>query len=292
MVDLHMHTKNSDGTDTTEEILKKCEELKLDIISITDHDTCRSYDDMKNIDVKSIFKGEIIPGCELTTSYKGRVIEILGYDVNPDVINAWKNKYYTPQKKLAKRRYMANQLVPILSKKGLEINKSEIDFTQASCDREIYNLLAKQQEKVESILGTHLMESVKNFFRDGVANPESYLYVDTTMYYPSVEEVLKIIDKAGGKSFLAHPYQYAFEDTFAFLEEFTNEYKIDGVESFHSSFTIDEMKKLYNWAKEKELLVSGGSDYHGTKKPEISLKTGCNNLFLLEDVVTKWYKKS
>lgn len=291
MVDLHMHTKNSDGTDTTEEILNKCETLKLDIISITDHDTCKSYDDMKKINVKSIFKGEIILGCELTTSYKGRVIEILGYGVNPDVINGWKDKYYTPQKKLAKRHYVANNLIAILDKLGIQINKAKIDYSQASCEREIYNLLAKEREKAESILGLHLMESVKNFYRDGVANPESYLYVDTTMFTPGVEEVLKIINKAGGKSFLAHPYQYAFDDTFEFLEEFTSEYKLDGVEAFHSSFTLDEMNKLYKWANAKELLVSGGSDYHGTKKPEISLKTGCNNLFLLEDVVTSWYKK-
>ena len=291
MVDLHIHTKNSDGTDTTEEILRKCEELKLDVISITDHDTCKSYEDIKNINVKSIFKGEIISGCELTTAYQGRVIEILGYDVNPDVINSWKNKYYTPQKKLAKRRYMANQLIPILKSKGLEINKDEIDFTEASCDRAIYNLLASEREKAENILGKHLMKSVKNFFRDGISNPESDLYVDMTMFNPSVEEVLKVITEAGGKSFLAHPYQYSFNDTFEFLNEFIANHKIDGIEAFHSSFSVDEMKKIYTFAKENDLLVSGGSDYHGTKKPEISLKTGCNNLFLLEDIVASWHKK-
>lgn len=291
MVDLHMHTINSDGSDTTEEILKKCEDLKLDIISITDHDTCKSYEDMKNIDVKSIFKGEIIIGCEFTTTYKGRVVEILGYGVNPEVVNTWKNKYYTPQKKLAKRHYMAKQLLPILKEKGLEINKFEIDFTKPACEREIYNILAKQREKSEVILGEHLMKSVKNFFRDGVANPNNNLYVDLSMFYPSVEEVLNIIKKCGGKSFLAHPYQYAFNDTFSFLEEFTNTYKIDGVEAFHSSFSLDEMKKIYKWANEKELYVSGGSDYHGKTKPEISLKIGCNNLFLLEDIVTSWHMK-
>lgn len=289
MVDLHMHTKNSDGTDTTEEILKKCEDLKLDLISITDHDTCKSYDDMKNIKVQKIFKGRIITGCEFTTSYNGRVIEILGYDVDPDVINAWMKKYYTPQKKLAKRRYMANKILPILKKKGLEINKNEIDFTAAACDREIFNLLARDRKKVENVLGPHLMESVKNFFRDGISNPESDLYVDITMFTPEVEGVLAVINKAGGKSFLAHPYQYAFNNTFEFLNEFFEKYKLDGVEAFHSSFSLEQMNKLYNWAKEKGLLVSGGSDYHGTKKPEISLKTGCNNLFLLEDVVANWH---
>ena len=270
MVDLHMHTTNSDGTDTTEELLRKCEALKLKLISITDHDTCAAYEDIKKMDLKSIFTGEIIPGCELTTSYKGRVIEILAYQINTDIINAWRKKYNTPQKKLAKRHYIANQLLPILKEKGLELDKSEIDFTQPSCERVIYNLLAKERKKAESILGVNLMKSVKNFFRDGVSNPESDIYVDTTMFMPSVEEVLKLIKKSGGMSFLAHPYQYAFKDTFEFLNEFISEYKVDGVEAFHSTFTEEEMKKLYKWATLNNLLVSGGSDYHGLNKPEIS----------------------
>ena len=53
MIDLHMHTINSDGSDTTEELLKKCEKLELEYISITDHDTCEAYNDMKNINVKN-----------------------------------------------------------------------------------------------------------------------------------------------------------------------------------------------------------------------------------------------
>ena len=96
MVDLHMHTKNSDGSDTVRNLLKLCEEKELEIISITDHDTCKSYEDIKKFDYKNIYSGKIIAGCEITTSYKGRIIEILGYGVNPEVINEYmlKNKRF------------------------------------------------------------------------------------------------------------------------------------------------------------------------------------------------------
>ena len=89
MVDLHMHTKNSDGSDTVRNLLKLCEEKELEIISITDHDTCKSYEDIKKFDYKNIYSGKIIAGCEITTSYKGRIVEILGYGVNPEIINEY-----------------------------------------------------------------------------------------------------------------------------------------------------------------------------------------------------------
>ena len=95
MVDLHMHTKNSDGTDNVKNLLKLCEEKKIEIISITDHDTCKSYVDMQKLDWRNIYSGKIIPGCEITTSYKGRIVEILGYGVEPEVINEYMLNYYT-----------------------------------------------------------------------------------------------------------------------------------------------------------------------------------------------------
>ena len=56
MIDLHLHTTYSDGTKTVKEILKQAEELKLDYISITDHDKCSAYDELKNIDVSNLEK--------------------------------------------------------------------------------------------------------------------------------------------------------------------------------------------------------------------------------------------
>ena len=54
MIDLHIHSNNSDGTDSVEEILKKAQQLDLEYISITDHDNCDVYDFLKKIDVKNV----------------------------------------------------------------------------------------------------------------------------------------------------------------------------------------------------------------------------------------------
>ena len=77
MIDLHIHTKYSDGADSVIEVLEKSEKLGLKYISITDHDNCKAYKELENIDIKKYYRGTIIPGIEIKCSYKKRLIEIL-----------------------------------------------------------------------------------------------------------------------------------------------------------------------------------------------------------------------
>ena len=82
MIDLHMHTLHSDGTDTVEELLKNAENHGLEIISITDHDSVASYKELENDDVRRLYSGKIIVGAELKTHYNGIPIEVLAYGVD------------------------------------------------------------------------------------------------------------------------------------------------------------------------------------------------------------------
>lgn len=97
MVDLHMHTIYSDGDKTVEEVLKMCEERKLEYISITDHDTCWQYEDGALKDNK-IFSGKIIKGAELHAVFQNRSIEILAYNIDTNIINEWCERYYSEEK--------------------------------------------------------------------------------------------------------------------------------------------------------------------------------------------------
>ena len=97
MIDLHMHTTYSDGSKTLEEVLKMCETKKLEYISITDHNTCEAYYD-KALKDSIFFTGTIIKGCELNAEFQNRCIEILGYNVNTDIIMEWRQKYYSKEK--------------------------------------------------------------------------------------------------------------------------------------------------------------------------------------------------
>jgi hypothetical protein len=89
MVDMHIHTTYSDGTKTVEEVLKRCEEKKLEYISITDHNTCKQYkDEALN---KNIFTGKIVKGAEMNATLdNGKRIEFLAYNIkNSEIIEEW-----------------------------------------------------------------------------------------------------------------------------------------------------------------------------------------------------------
>lgn len=79
-VDLHVHTNKSDGTNTPSEILIKAEELGLERIAITDHETVAAYTEV--IENRHLFSGTIVPGIELKTICKGREIELLGFGIS------------------------------------------------------------------------------------------------------------------------------------------------------------------------------------------------------------------
>lgn len=290
MIDLHMHTINSDGTDTVEEILDKCEKLKLEYISITDHDNCDSYEDMKKIDIKKHFSGEIIPGCEMTTTYKGRIIEILGYDIDTEKVNKWMHKFHTKENKKERYVYSVEKSIENFAKLGIKINKEDLDKS-CSYDRAFYRLLLKNKEENEKILGKGILDSLKNIFRRGFSNPLSPIFVNTEKYRPTPKQIVDLIHTAGGKAFLAHPYQYVFDDILQMITELRQEVELDGIEAFHSSFTIEEMLILQEYAKKNKLYISGGSDYHGLDKLYIKLKTGENGNLHISKNILEWYKK-
>jgi len=87
MIDLHTHTIYSDGTDTVVEILQKAEKIGLKCLSITDHSSCGAYEEIDNMDVSKYYSGKIIRGCELFTTIDKGVIELLGYNVDTDLLN-------------------------------------------------------------------------------------------------------------------------------------------------------------------------------------------------------------
>ena len=124
MVDMHIHSVYSDGDKSVEEILKMCEEKKLEYISLTDHNTCKQYDDLTFSSSEKIFSGKIIKGVELNTVFDGRNIEILGYNINPDIINKWRLKYYKEDVLNKQQKIFGKMLLEKCDKKGLIYDKN------------------------------------------------------------------------------------------------------------------------------------------------------------------------
>lgn len=288
MVDLHMHTTYSDGDKSVEEILNMCEERKLEYISITDHNTCKQYNDkaMK----ESIFTGRIIRGTEQNAVSQGRNIEILGYNVDTDIINEWCKKYYSEEKLKEQQAIFYKRLLDICDKHGLKYDETKIEKPKKAnqfTEPLIYAELMRHKENYE-ILG-EFTKSIGIFYRKGLSNPNSSYFMNHIEFRPSSKEVVDIIHQAGGKAFLAHPFEYKFQNTIEFVDNLRKETKLDGIECFHPS-SVDDNKKdiLVEYARKNNLYISGGSDYHGKPKPDIEIGIGRGNLNISKDLIEEW----
>ena len=125
MIDIHIHTVYSDGDKTVEEVLKMCEERKLEYISITDHNTCMQYkDEALN---KNIFTGNIIKGVEMNATFKNKKIEVLGYNIkHPEIIEEWSSKFFSEEVLRKQQKESERKLLDICNKKGLIYDESKI----------------------------------------------------------------------------------------------------------------------------------------------------------------------
>lgn len=289
MIDIHIHSRYSDGDKTIEEILKMCEEKKLEYISITDHNTCKQYDDEALN--KGIFKGKIIKGAEMNATFNNKEIELLAYNIkNPKIINDWSEKFFSEEVLREKQKLARNKLLNICDKKGLIYDESKIEQNIPVTDYitiYIYKELMRHKENYE-VLG-EFTQSLNIFIRKGLMNPDSEYYTGSDdILKPMYKDVVDVIHKAGGLAFLAHPFEYRFENVIEFINELRKESELDGIECFHPSADENKMSILVEYARANNLYISGGSDYHGKKKPDIEVGIGRGNLNISKEIVEEW----
>lgn len=289
MIDLHMHTVYSDGSYTVKEILEKCEKKNLEYIAITDHNSCDAYSDeyFKN---NNIFNGTIIKGCEVNAEFQSKAIEILGYNINTNIMSEFLKKYFSKEKVKQNTKLIYDRFLKILDRKGIVYNKQDIDLENAGrilIERIIWEEIVKHEENRE-ILGDEYFEHSRVFFRKELTNPNSDYFVNRVSTFAKAKEVIDTIHRAGGKAFLAHPFEYKLNNTIKFIDDLKNETELDGIEAYHPSAEDDNnVQVLVNYANKNNLFMSGGSDYHGELKPEIDLGVGKGSL-RIEKEILKW----
>lgn len=263
-MDLHIHTCYSDGELTPNEIINLAKENNLSTIAITDHDTISGLKDL-TLDETNI---KVIPGIELSAKVDHGRMHILGYNI--DVNNIELNN------KLNELR--DNSLNSVLS-----------IIEQIKCD---YNIVFGYEDIKELINANKNLgrpEIAKLCLKNGYANSvdeafEKYLNPayqkvrkrNKGLSYP---ECIKLIINSGGIPVLAHPKSLKISEyELCILVEDMMKLGLQGIEVYHSSHSKEEMNLYLQIANKYNLLISGGSDFHGkTVKPEVNIGTGINN---------------
>ena len=264
MIDLHVHTTNSDGDFTTEEILKEAEENNIEILSIADHNNITSYDEIKKL--SKIYDGKLVVGTELEFTKDGRLFDMLGYGFDPERLKETEiikkgmiHSTIEGETKILNKLKETCDRLGIIYDPNLTINNA---YNMAN-DVLVDNILSIAQNK--EILDNMGIYDRSSFYRQHFCNPISPFYIDQTMDKYDIFYVCRVIHEAGGKTFLAHPFVYKLDNLKEFLDEIVSYGILDGIECEHRKHTEEQIKWLEDYCNKKGLLKCGGSDKHTSK---------------------------
>lgn len=287
MTDLHMHTIHSDGSDDVETLLKNAESKKLNLISITDHNSVQAYKVLKNPKIRKSFSGEILPGAEFSTSINGETIEILGYGIDPDKTESFIDESYLSGADLQLNRF--DKIYRRYTELGLKINVSIHDFNPNTMFARpfIYKDITRNKENLKFFKYSESFYNYDSYIRRESNNPESLMYVSESDFQPTPNKVIDAIHNAGGLAFIAHMFLYS-EKIHGDINRIISEYNPDGFECYYSKFSESQTKNILKICRDNNLLISGGSDYHGSNRPGTELGTGLGNLCVSEVEINKW----
>ncbi len=244
-IDLHIHSCASDGTFTAEEIVDACIEKDISLFSVTDHNSIAS-----NAEIRNLIKSKdisYIPGVEITSTLGGKDFHITVYDfdeTNKELIELLRKNTQDVEKSFC------NKFIEGFSKQIPQLNLEE------------FNAYSYDPKRGGSKLLNYLTD------KKVLKNLEEYFllagdFISRFRIFSTPYEVIDIARKAGGYPFLAHPPYYY--DTFSEKElDEWREWGIAGIECYSPYFREGENEPYINFCKKNGLLISGGSDYHGT----------------------------
>lgn len=320
-VDIHNHTRGSDGRQTSFRTILRAYSKGYNIIALSDHDSCRgfrnlekdiyavlgsikedkSYNPTKILEMLENLK--LIKGTELITSYNGVAgIEILGYNFDLGKIEK-EIEYLKTTVKEKPYDALYKGFNKIIEEKGLSFDKSILDeaynkiktegkggvvgpfFTELFAHEENRYLLKYKDENGEE----KIADTLKLFINKHLYNKKSELFVDMSSTRPTFKDTIDAIHRAGGKAFLAHAGRYKDKMPIEDCIDDMIEEGLDGLEVFYPDHSFEFRQFLLNKAREHGLDVSGGSDDHHSKKEGEQYEMG--KVALMNIPETKWIKE-
>lgn len=245
MIDLHLHTTASDGRCSAEELVSRALAAGIHTLAVTDHDTMAAVAEAATH--AEAHGMTCVPGIEITAVDSGRDVHVLGYFVSPDSPEL--AALMTRQRE--GRLHRAREIVDCLAKLGAPID-ADLLFGGATPHR---TTVARPQIAQALICAGHAV-SVSDAF-------ERFLGEDQPAYVPHQgprpEYVVEVITKAGGLASLAHPGPLGRDHLIPVLVASG----LAALEAYHSDHSEGTQQRYLQLARDHNLLVTGGSDYHG-----------------------------
>lgn len=263
MIDLHVHSTFSDGTNTPEELVEMAAKAGLKALALTDHDGMMGVERFLTACRLHGLRG--VPGVEISVDFSGGTMHLLGYFVNHQ-----DDRIEAALTRLRRGREDRNQLIlerlrhlgfevtwPDVAKLAKEDVVGRPHFAQVLVEKGYVN---KKDEAFERYLGK--------------GKPA---YVDR--FRLSVDESIDLIRGAGGVPVLAHPFTMDLgRRRLRVLMAELAQKGLQGIEAYYSEHSHDQQRFCLSLARDLGLVVSGGSDFHGAMNPYCKLGIGFGNL--------------
>ncbi|MYA29270.1 MAG: PHP domain-containing protein [Nitrospira sp. SB0666_bin_27] len=262
-IDLHLHTRYSDGSLTPAEVVDLAHQAGVTAVAITDHDILDGIPHALN--AATPLDIEVIPGVELSSRFHERELHVLGYFVD------WQDSTFRDHLAQQRRsRHVRNpQTIERLNALGLELSVEEVKAKAGS----------------DSIGRPHVAQVLveKGYVQDTREAFDRYLKEGAPAYVPrtlaDTRDVIAWIRNAGGVPVLAHPtWTRCQGEPLHRLCAGLKEAGLLGLEVFYSSHNRRQTSRFLELAKRLDLLVTGGSDFHGAANPGIQVGRGKGNL--------------
>ena len=263
MIDLQIHTTDSDGTWPWDQALQHCLAMGLTAYAITDHDTILRQEQIRNWAKKN--KALAIPGVEMSTNDKGQTVHLLGYFLEGPL-----DKLESELVKLrAARNERNSKIIGKLQQFGFKVTDQDLEAIagRGSVGRpHIARLLFERR----------YVQSMKEAF-------DRFLAVGAQAYFPKEEIPLRdgidLLHGAGAVTSVAHPLlmNRPMEELEGVLDEWRG-WGLDAIEAIYASYRPEQSIYLQRLAQKHDLLITGGSDFHGENKPQINIGVGMGDL--------------
>lgn len=252
--DLHCHSTCSDGTTSPIELVKMAVEKGLSGLSITDHDTLDAYKTAAPLAQE--LEIELIPGVEFSAMQGNVSIHLLAYafPLESSILHDFclKHKH--------RRQDRNREILKKLTEKGMPLTEEEV---LADMFPNLPSTIGRPHIAL-AMLKRGYIQTIQEGFNKFLGEGKS-CYAEGKSF--SVQETLDKIHQANGLAIIAHPHLINDAKTLKQLLEMN----FDGIECFYARFPKESHERWVKIAKHRNWLITGGSDFHGEIKPNISL---------------------
>lgn len=270
-IDLHVHSKYSnDGEFGIQDIIEKCINNKIDILSITDHNSIRGIEEAIPICLQSGI--ELISGIEIDCTFNGIDLHLLGYNID------WNCNDFVDLEQNIKRKVMDSfpEMIENLDKLGIKVDANEVlekSDGKLPCGELIAEVLLTNKDYYSNQKLVPYMKGGErsdmpyiNFYHDYFAQGKpAYVHIN----YMSYNDAIKLVRSNGGTPIIAHPGMNLRGKEEIVIELLDNGAK--GLEIFNNYHDSKQIKYFADLALQRNFLMTCGSDFHGKNKPLIDI---------------------